>query len=91
MIISVFLETFCKFSRLCHGTVLSAGKRVRRWNRFTYSYRPKHNTRILYYKRGNAIVKIISYPAIIGVAMTRYFAAARLLFFATFGASRRLK
>ena len=35
---------------------------------------------MLYYKRGNAII---------GVAITRCFAAARLLFFATFGASRR--
>ena len=39
------------------------------------------------------MVKIISYPAITGVAITRYFAAARSLFLATriFGASRRPK
>ena len=35
------------------------------------------------------MLEIISYPAIIGVAITSYFAAARVLFFATFGASRR--
>ena len=49
---------------------------------------PKHKTRILYYKRGKATVEIISYPAIIGVAITTYFAAARLLFSATLGANR---
>ena len=48
-----------------------------------------HDTRMLYYKRGNAIVEILSYPAIIGVAISRYFAAARFSFFATFGVSRR--
>ena len=85
MIISFFLETFCRFSRLCHGTVLSARKREKRRNRFTL-LTPKHNTRILvlYHKRGKAIVEIISYPAIIGGAITRYFAAARLLFFCYF-------
>ena len=35
------------------------------------------------------MLEIISYPAIIGVAITSYFAAARVLFLATFGASRR--
>ena len=35
MIISVFLETFGRFSRLCHGAVLSARKRVKRKYSFT--------------------------------------------------------
>ena len=30
MIISIFLETFRRFSGLCHGAVLSARKRVKR-------------------------------------------------------------
>ena len=30
MIMSVFLETFRRFSGLCHGAVLSARKRVKR-------------------------------------------------------------
>ena len=50
-----------------------------------------HNSRILYYERRNAILEIISYPTIIGVAITSYFAAAGVLVFATFGASRRPK
>ena len=37
------------------------------------------------------MVEIISYPAIIGVTITSYFAAARSLFFATFGVCRRPK
>ena len=47
------------------------------------SLRAKHNTRILYYKRGNAVLEITSYPAIIEVAITSHFAAARVLFFGT--------
>ena len=35
MIISVFLETFGRFSRLCHGAVLSARKSVKRKYSFT--------------------------------------------------------
>ena len=35
MIISIFLETFCTFSRLCHGTVLSDRERVKRRYNFT--------------------------------------------------------
>ena len=43
-----------------------------------------HNSRILYYERGNAILEIISYPTIIGVAITSYFAAAGVLVFCYF-------
>ena len=46
-----------------------------------------HNTHILYYKRGNTILEIISYSAIIGLAITSHFAVASVLVFATFGAS----
>ena len=35
VIISIFLETFCRFSHLCHGAVLSARKRVERRYSFT--------------------------------------------------------
>ena len=43
-----------------------------------------HNSRILYYERRNAILEIISYPTVIGVAITSYFAAAGVLVFCYF-------
>ena len=86
MIILVFLGTFFRFHAYVMVRYFPARKRVKRQFYLVNALGIIHVYSII-----KEATQITSCPAIIGVAITSCFAAARLLFFATFGASRRPK